>query len=67
MTNTLAYAVKLCISVFLIIKYNIDTDYRLCYITIQLHVTISLYQYIIMVALVPHRSLRVLRMPHYSE
>ena len=66
MINTLAYAVKLCILVFLIIKYNIDSDYCLCHITMQLHVMISLYQYI-MAALVPHRSLRVLRMPHYSE
>ena len=40
MNNTLAYAVKLCISVFLIIKYNIDSDYCLCHITIQLHVMI---------------------------
>ena len=41
MTNTLAYVVKLCISVFLIIKYNIDSDYCLSYHDIY----ISLYRY----------------------
>jgi len=31
MPNTLAYAVKQCISVFLISKYNIDSDFCLSY------------------------------------
>lgn len=34
MTNTLAYAVEPYISVFLIIKYNIDIDFRLYHIMI---------------------------------
>jgi len=28
--NTLVYAVKQCISVFLISKYNVDSDFCLC-------------------------------------
>jgi len=35
MSNTLVYAVKQCISVFLISKYNIDSDFCLCHITIK--------------------------------
>jgi len=31
MPNTLAYGVKQCISVFLISKYNIDSDFCLSY------------------------------------
>jgi len=34
MPNTLAYAVKQYISVFLISKYNIDSDFCLCHIMI---------------------------------
>ena len=45
MNNTLAYAVKLCISVFLIIKYNIDIVIIVYVISlhVMIYITILIY------------------------
>jgi len=56
MSNTLLYAVKQCISVFLISKYNIDSDFLMSYHDIT--TCHDIYQYT-MAALILYKRWKV--------